>query len=153
MRKWSVIVLVVLFVILGVGPVVHDIITNDTVDYVGYFAEQPRRLLWVAAIAIVTGLVALALQRLVIPTLRRPTVAYWLRPLLVVFVAVTGTLALYVFSVGPVLWLCGASPSTGWRRVPSVVQLVYFPLKQVSQVDGRVARVLDDYVQWWVGAR
>ena len=150
MRKWSVIVLVALFLILGVLSVVHDIISNDTV---GYFAEQPQRLLWVAAIAIGTGLVALALHRIVIPALRRPTVVYWLRPLLAVFVAVTGTLAMYVFSVGPVLWLCGASPSTGWGRVPSVVQFVYSPLRQVSQADGRVAAVLDDYVQLWVGVQ
>jgi hypothetical protein len=153
MRKWSVIVLVALFVILGVLPVVHDIITNDTVDYLGYFAEQPRRLLWVAAIAIGTGLVALAMHRLVIPALKRPTVADWLRPLLLLFVAVTGSLALYVLSLGPVLWLCGANPSAGMRGLPSVVQFAYSPLWQMSQVDGRVSRVLDDYVQLWIGVQ
>jgi hypothetical protein len=150
MRKWSVIVLVALFLILGVLPVVHDIITNDTVDYLGYFAEQPRRLLSVAAIAIGTGLVALAMHRLVIPTLKKPTVADWLRPVLLVFVAVIGSLALYVLSLGPVLRRCGASPSTSWRDLPPVVRLVYSPLKQIAQADGRVARVLDDYVQLWV---
>jgi hypothetical protein len=153
MKKWSIIVLVALFVILGVLPVVQDIITHDTVDYLGYFAEQPRRLLWVAAIAIGTGLVALAMHRLVIPALKKPTVAYWLRPLLLVFVVGTGSLALYVLSLGPVLRLCKVSPSAGRGGVPSLVQLVYSPLWQISQGNEGVSRVLDDYVRLWIGVQ
>ena len=148
--KSRVLVLVGLLLIIGLLSLDRDILSYDTL---GYFAEQPRRLLWVAAIAIGSGLVALAMHRLVIPTLKRPSVAEWLRPILLIFMAVIGFLVFYVLSLGPVFRLCEPSPLTGWRSLPSVVQFIYSPLRQVAQADARVARVLDDYVQLWVGVR
>ena len=71
MRRGVVIILMVLFMTLGVLPVVHEISAKDTVDYLGYYARQPWRLLWVAAIAIISGLVALAISRLVIAALKK----------------------------------------------------------------------------------
>ena len=53
-KRWFGIVLVALFAILELVVLVHDFITNDPVHY---FAEQPGRLLLVAAIAITGGLV------------------------------------------------------------------------------------------------
>jgi hypothetical protein len=61
MKKWSVIVAVTLLVVFEVADLVRDFITNDPIHY---FAQQPGRLLWVAAIAIGGGLLALILSRI-----------------------------------------------------------------------------------------
>jgi hypothetical protein len=61
MKRWIVIVAVTLFAIVAVVDIIHDFVTTDPVHY---FAEQPRRLLLVAAVAIVCGLIALVFDRL-----------------------------------------------------------------------------------------
>ncbi len=60
-KRWVAIFAVALFAILAVVDVVHDFVTNDPVHY---FAEQPRRLLLVAAIAIIGGPIVLVFDRL-----------------------------------------------------------------------------------------
>ncbi len=61
MKRWSVIVAGTLLVILVVADFVHDFITFDPIHY---YAQQPGRLLWVAAIAIGGGLITFAFWRL-----------------------------------------------------------------------------------------
>jgi len=55
------VIAVALFMIFFVAGFVHDFIANDPIHY---FAQQPARLLWVAAIAIGGGLITLAFSRL-----------------------------------------------------------------------------------------
>lgn len=54
MKRLLGIIVVVAFGIFAVADTIHDFIANDTVHY---FSEQPDRLLLVAAIAIVGGLI------------------------------------------------------------------------------------------------
>jgi len=61
MKKSASIFLVVAFAIFAVADFVHDFFANDTAHY---FAEQPHRLLLVAAIGIVGGLLTLGFYRL-----------------------------------------------------------------------------------------
>jgi|SRR5665213_1108722 len=61
MKKLGVIILFVAFAIYAVLDTIHDFRTNDPIQY---FSQQPSSLLWVAAIAIVGGLVAFVFFRL-----------------------------------------------------------------------------------------
>lgn len=60
-RRWSVIIVVTAFAVLGVVDVAHEFIANDTI---GYFSAEPQRLLYVAAIAIAGGLAGFGFYRL-----------------------------------------------------------------------------------------
>jgi hypothetical protein len=61
MKRWPLIVAVALFMIFAVADFMHDFITSAPVHY---YAQQPARLLWVAAIAIGVGLITLAFCQL-----------------------------------------------------------------------------------------
>ena len=61
MKKSVGILLVVAFAIFAIADAIHDFFANDTAHY---FAEQPHRLLLVAAIGIVGGLVAFGFSAL-----------------------------------------------------------------------------------------
>jgi len=56
MKKTRYIVAVTAFAIFAVADLVHDFVANDPI---GYFSTEPRRLLYVAAIAIAGGLATL----------------------------------------------------------------------------------------------
>jgi hypothetical protein len=60
-KRFCLLIAVVVFAIFAITDVVHDIIVNDPVHY---FAEQPHQLLVVALIAIVGGLLTLLFYRL-----------------------------------------------------------------------------------------
>jgi hypothetical protein len=61
MKRWSVILAAVAVGVWLVADMVHEFFANDTL---GYFATDPTRLLYVGAIAIVGGLLALGFDRL-----------------------------------------------------------------------------------------
>ena len=61
MKKWFAIVAIVLFAIFAITDTVHGFIANNTI---GYFAEQPHRLVLVAIIGIVGGIAALIFDKL-----------------------------------------------------------------------------------------
>jgi hypothetical protein len=65
MKKWieKIIAVIALawFAIFAVWDTVHDFTANDTIHY---FAKQPGRLIWVAVIGIVGGLVAFIFDQL-----------------------------------------------------------------------------------------
>ena len=61
MKKSARIILVVAFAIFAIADAVHDFIANDTAHY---FSEQPHRLLLVAVIGIVGGLLTFLFYRL-----------------------------------------------------------------------------------------
>ena len=67
MKKPASIFLVVAFAIFAIADFVHDFIANDTAHY---FSEQPHRLLLVAAIGIVGGLLVFGFY-LLSPRLQR----------------------------------------------------------------------------------
>ena len=81
-------------------------------------------------------------------TLTKPIDAVWLRRVLRVFIVIAGAFILYVLSFGPVLWLCSATPSTGWGGLPVVVRMFYGPLAHVPEP---IAGVVDHYAQFWIG--
>jgi hypothetical protein len=74
MKKWSTIAAVVVFAIFAVADLVHDFVTNDPI---GYFSTEPRRLLYVAGIAITGGLVALMFSRFSRQAKRRVRLFGW----------------------------------------------------------------------------
>ena len=61
MKRWSIIIAITAFAIFAVVDTIRDFVANDTIHY---FAEQPRRLLLVAFIAIGGGFAALVFDRL-----------------------------------------------------------------------------------------
>ena len=82
------------------------------------------------------------------PAFTKPINTFWLRRLLLVCSIGFGAFVVYAVSFGPVLWLCGASPSTGWSGLPSGVRMVYAPLAHMPEP---FAGALDHYEQWWIG--
>ena len=61
MKRWCIIVALIVFTVFAVADIVHDFVTNDAVHY---FAERPHRLLLAAGAGIIGGLVALFFDRL-----------------------------------------------------------------------------------------
>ena len=61
MKRWSIIIAATLFAAWLIVDTVHEFFTNETIQY---FSSQPKRLLYIAGIAIVGGLVALIFDRL-----------------------------------------------------------------------------------------
>jgi hypothetical protein len=61
MKRWVTIIIVALVVICALADLIHEFYANDTLNY---FASEPRRLLYVAGIAVAGGLLALASPRL-----------------------------------------------------------------------------------------
>ena len=74
MKKWSIIAAITVFAIFAVADLVHDFVANDPI---GYFSTEPRRLLYVAAIAIAGGLAALGFYWLSPRAQRRVRVFSW----------------------------------------------------------------------------
>ncbi len=67
MKRWVTIIVVALVVICALAELIHEFYANDTLDY---FASEPRRLLYVAGIAVAGGLLLLAFGRLSGPAQR-----------------------------------------------------------------------------------
>jgi hypothetical protein len=84
------------------------------------------------------------------PALTKARDGYWIRQALWFCAVFIAAFALYCLSVGPVLKLCGAKPSTGWSGLPTEIQFIYTPLRDVPEP---LARVLDHYVEWWIGVQ
>ena len=61
MKRWLTIIIVALVVVCALADLIREFYANDTINY---FASEPRRLLYVAAIAVAGGLLALAFSRL-----------------------------------------------------------------------------------------
>jgi hypothetical protein len=61
MKRWVTIIVVALVVICALVELIHEFYANDTLDY---FSSEPRRLFYVAGIAVAGGLLALAFGRL-----------------------------------------------------------------------------------------
>jgi len=61
MKRWAVIIAITLITIWMVVDAVCEFIANDSIRY---FAVEPRRLLWVAAIGVGGGLMTLVFCRL-----------------------------------------------------------------------------------------
>jgi hypothetical protein len=59
-------------------------------------------------------------------------------------------LALYLFSLGPILRFYGAKPWNVWNRVPSAVRVLYKPLDSFP-IPAPLARLLGRYNQWCMG--
>jgi len=113
MKKWTFIAAATLFAILAVADFIHDFITSDPVHYL---AQQPDRLLWVAAIAIGGGLLTLVFCRL------SPRLQRWVK-LLALGAAASWLTAL----TGCVLLVCvGWSSQFGISNTP--VSLIVGPV-------------------------
>ena len=58
---------------------------------------------------------------------------------------------LYIFSFGPVVWLCGATANTGFDDLPAVVRLIYAPRLELLH---HLPYVFWDpvalYDAWWI---
>jgi len=74
MKRWTIIIAAALVGIWLVVDIVREFFANETIQY---FASQPHRLLYVAAVAIVGGFVALAFSRLSPRTQRHVRVFAW----------------------------------------------------------------------------
>lgn len=74
MKRWIIIIATALVGISLVVDMVREFFANETIQY---FASQPHQLLYVAAIAIVGGFVALAFSRLSPRTQRNVCVFAW----------------------------------------------------------------------------
>src|SRR6266496_947745 len=60
MKKWVSLIVVALVVICGLADLIHEFYAKDTLHY---FSSEPRRLLYVAGIALAGGLAALVFSR------------------------------------------------------------------------------------------
>src|SRR5688572_21626683 len=74
MKRWSIIIAAALVGTWLVADTVREFFANETIHY---FASRPHRLLYVAAIAIVGGFIALAFSRLSPRTQRHVRVFAW----------------------------------------------------------------------------
>ena len=74
MKKWSIIIAAALFATWLVVDTVREFFANETIQY---FSSEPRRLLYVAAMAIVGGFAALGFSRLSPRTQRDVKVFAW----------------------------------------------------------------------------
>jgi hypothetical protein len=74
MKRWSIIVAAALIVIWLVVDTVREFFANETIQY---FSSEPHRLLYVAAIAVAGGFVALGFSRLSPRTQRQIRVFAW----------------------------------------------------------------------------
>lgn len=74
MKKWAPLSVVALVVICALADMIREFYANDTLNY---FTSAPSRLLYVAAIAIVGGLLVLVFSRLSRQAQRRVRVIGW----------------------------------------------------------------------------
>src|ERR1043166_6783120 len=74
MKRWSIIVAAALVATWLVVDLVREFFANDTIQY---FASQPHRLLYVVAVAVAGGFVALGFSRLSPHTQRHVRVFAW----------------------------------------------------------------------------
>jgi hypothetical protein len=74
MKRWVAITVVALVVICALPDLIREFYTNDTLNF---FSSEPRRLLYVAAIAVAGGLVALTFSRLSGPSQRSAQLFGW----------------------------------------------------------------------------
>jgi len=74
MKRWSIIIAAALFAICLVVDMVGEVLANETIQY---FSSQPHRLLYVAAIAITGGFIALGFSRFSSRTQRRVKAFAW----------------------------------------------------------------------------
>jgi hypothetical protein len=58
-------------------------------------------------------------------------------------------LILYPLSLGPMLWLVGAKPGSGWNGVPEPIQTIYMPLSNAPMPEW-IVRPLERYTIWWM---
>ncbi len=58
--------------------------------------------------------------------------------------------ALYVFSFGPVLWICGGTPQNPWGNTPRIIRAVYEPLDR-ARLPQPLRTVTPKYTRWWLG--
>jgi hypothetical protein len=70
-----------------------------------------------------------------------------MRRVLLISSMILGAFVLYALSFGPVLLLCHAKASTGWKGLPLAVQIVYQPLAYAPQP---LVNVFEQYVQLWM---
>jgi hypothetical protein len=54
----------------------------------------------------------------------------------------------YIWSLGPVLWLCRVKIGTSWEGLPRVVQVVYAPVPAITP--GPVGDAMDSYLEFWM---
>ncbi len=86
MKKWGDTIAITVFAIIAIVEVVHDFVVNETIHY---FADEPRRLMLVASIAMSGGLAALVFERLS-PYIRRRIKLYALGSALIFLIIFTG---------------------------------------------------------------
>ena len=74
MKKWAPLFVVGLVVICALADLIREFYANDTLNY---FSSEPRRLLYVAGIAVAGGLLALVFCRLSRQAQRRVRLFGW----------------------------------------------------------------------------
>jgi hypothetical protein len=78
-------------------------------------------------------------------TLAKPIHTFRLRRASAIAALFLGAFILYALSLGPVIWLSGATPATGWTRLPAGVRFVYYPMRQIPMPEAYA-----HYLNLWV---